>query len=62
MKTKTLPSVRTESKTDSNMQGALKKINQDALIEISLQDFRRVCYEYTSQKILLGEKIKLLQS
>jgi hypothetical protein len=58
-KTKTLPAVRIESKTNSNIQEAIKKINEESIVEISLQDFRRIAYEFTSQKILLGEKIKL---
>lgn len=59
MKSKTLPAVRIESKTDSLIQQSLKKLNEESLVQITLQDFRRICYEYTSQKILIGEKIKL---
>ena len=59
IKTKTLPSIRIETKTDSHITQGLKKINENSLIEISLQDYRRLCYEFTSQKILLGEQIKL---
>lgn len=59
MKTKTLPAVRIESKTDSLMKQSLKRLNENSLVELTLQDFRRICYEYTSQKILLGEQIKL---
>ena len=59
MKTKTLPAIRIDSQTDSNMIQALRKVNDDSLVKVSQQDFRRLCYEFTSQKILLGEKIKL---
>lgn len=59
MKSKTLPAIRIESTTDELMQMALKRLNEDSLVEISLQDFRRICYEFTSQKIVQGEKIKL---
>jgi hypothetical protein len=59
MKSKTLPAVRIEEKTNSLIEQALKKLNLDSLVEITLQDFRRICYEFTSQKIILGEKIKL---
>jgi hypothetical protein len=59
MKSKTLPAIRIESRTNSNIQEALKKLNSDSLVEVTLQDFRRICYEFTSQKIILGEKIKL---
>ena len=59
MKSKTLPSVRIESKTDELMQMALKRLNAHSLVLLSLQDFRRICYEFTSQKIVQGEKIKL---
>lgn len=59
--TTTLPAIRITTETDSRMESALKKLNEDSLVEISLQEFRRICYEFTSQKILHGEKIKLLQ-
>jgi len=59
MKTKTLPSVRIDDKTDMNMKSALKKISNDKIVPLTLQEFRRICYEYTSQKILSGEQIKL---
>jgi len=59
VKTKTLPSIRLEPKTDSQMQLALKRLNDNSVVVITLQQFRRICYEFTSQKILLGENIKL---
>lgn len=58
-KIKTLPAVRIDLKTQSNMESALKKLNEDSIVEITLQDFRRLCYEFCSQRILSGEKIKL---
>ena len=59
MKNKTLPNVRISEDTKNNMFQALKKLNENSLIEISLQEFRRICYNFTSQKILLGEQIKI---
>lgn len=59
MKSKTLPAVRIDSKTDSNMQGAINKLNEKSLVKITLQDFRRICYEFCSQEILKGKEIQL---
>lgn len=59
MKTKTLSALRIEEKTESLMNRALIIINKDSLLEISMQNFRRLCYDFTSQKIIMGEKIKL---
>lgn len=59
MKTKTLPAVRIDPKTASNIQSALNKLNENQIIPITLQDFRRICYEYTTQEILLGKEIKI---
>jgi hypothetical protein len=59
MKTKTFPSIRIETRTNELIVSAMKKLNENSLVELTLQDFRRICYEFTSQKILLGEKIRL---
>jgi len=61
MKSKTLPAIRITANTTSRMESALKKLNQDSIIEITQQDFRRLCYEFFSQKVLSGEEIKKLQ-
>jgi len=58
-KTKTLPSLRITTPTWENIQSALNKLNENSLIELSLQDYRRLAYEFLSQKISLGEKIQL---
>lgn len=58
---KTLPSLKVSEQTIENMKSALRKLNQDSLIEISENDFRRYAYEVTSQLVLNGTnpKIKL---
>ncbi len=61
-KQKTLPAIRITSELDSNMKQAIKKLNEKSIIEIPLQEFRRICYIFTSQKILMGEEIKLRQT
>lgn len=58
-KIKTLPSIRIDIQTQMNMQSALNKLNESSIVEIKLQEFRRICYEFCSQKILAGETIKL---
>jgi hypothetical protein len=47
MKTKTLPSIRIESKTDSNMVQALKKLNEKSLLEVTL-------HNYSDENVLKG--------
>ena len=59
IKTKNLPCLRIDSRTDSLMKSALEKLNQNSLINICLADFRRICYEFTSAEILKGVSIKL---
>ena len=59
IKTKTLPSIRISSKTDSLMKSALNKLNETSIIEITLQDLRRICYELGSKQIISGDQIKL---
>ena len=59
MKTKTLPAVRIESKTNDLIDSAIKKINESQIVPLTLQDFRRLCYEFTCRKIIAGEKLQL---
>jgi hypothetical protein len=59
MKTKTLPAVRIESKTDELMKMALNKVNETQIVPLCIQDFRRLCYEFTSRKIISGEKLQM---
>ena len=59
MKTKTLPAVRIENKTDELMLMAMKKVNETQIVPLGLQDFRRLCYEFCSRKILAGEKLQM---
>ena len=58
-KVKTSPSIRIDEKTKEEMESALRKLNENSIVEISIQDFRRICYEFCSQRILAGELIKL---
>jgi len=56
-KTKTLPSLRIESKTDSLMKQAIAKLNQKSIIKISQNDFVRICLEYFSQLVLSDKEL-----
>ena len=49
---KTLPSIRLEEKTITNMKSAVRKYNKRSLVEISFAEYRRLCYEVLSQMIL----------
>lgn len=60
MKSKTLPAIRIDNQTDSNIQAAIKKINKASVVEITLQDFRRLSYEYFTQQILKSDNLKQL--
>ena len=60
--TKTFPSLRISERTNNKVEQALKKLNEKQILEITLQDYRRICLEYTSQFILNGGELpKLLQ-
>ena len=59
MKTKTLPAIRIERKTNELMSMALNKINETQIVPVSQQDFRRICYEVASRRIIEGEKLQL---
>ncbi len=54
---KTLPTIKITDKTNSNIQFALSKYNETANVPLTLQDFRRLAYEFLSQTILKGEVI-----
>jgi len=56
-KSKTLPSIRIDEETLSNINRAIEKYNETSLQEISTQEFRRISYELLSQMILTGQKI-----
>lgn len=57
MKTKTLPSLRIDSSTESKVKMAMKKLNENSLVSISLQDFRRLSLETLSGLILSGQPL-----
>ena len=58
---KTLSSVRIETETFEQMNQAITKFNKASIVEISLQEFRRLSYEYFSQ-IILQEKEKEIKN
>jgi len=62
IKTKTLPSIRITDDTIESIQLAISKLNEKSIIPITLQEYRRVCYLFTSQSILEGKEIKIMQS
>ncbi len=59
MKKKTLSALRVLEPTFNNMEGAIKKYNDDPehLAKLNKNDFRRLAYEILSQSIL--QEIKL---
>jgi len=57
VKKKTLPSIRISEITAENISQSIKKYNQTNLLQLTLQDFRRLSYELLSQTILLNNQI-----
>ena len=57
MKTKTFPSLRISSATETRVVSALKKLNDSSPVEISLQDFRRISYNFLAQMILNDKQL-----
>lgn len=60
VKKKTLSSLRITDKTYESMIHALMKINDASYVSFSLNEFRRLSYEYFAQLILRGEDLNLL--
>lgn len=58
---KTLPAIRVATETHEQMEQAMKKFNSASILNISLQEFRRLSYEYFSQ-IILQEKEKEIRN
>ena len=56
---KTLPSIRIEETDIVSIESALKKFNQNSIVEMNTQGFRRLAYKILSQMILNGEEIPL---
>lgn len=61
MNSKTLPSIRIPDKINEQMKLALKKLNESSLVEISLQELRRMSYIYFCQAVLSGQEIRLVK-
>jgi len=59
MKNKTLPPIRIEELTYQNIIGALKKYNQNNLAQMSVQEFRRLSYEFLAQMIIQDKPLPL---
>jgi len=57
MKTKKFPSLRISSATETRVVSALKKLNDSSPVEISLQDFRRISYNFLAQMILNDKQL-----
>lgn len=52
----TLPSIRVNEKIIDNMNMAVSKFNKDSLVKLSVQEFRRLSYEFLSQSILQNKQ------
>lgn len=59
MKSKTLPSLRISQSLFENLKQALKKLNEDSILEITQADFIRIALSFTSQQILNGVTLKI---
>jgi len=59
MEKQTLPAIKIDAKTKSNMESALIKLNERQIVEMSFQDYRRLCYEYMNQSVLTGKEINV---
>jgi hypothetical protein len=55
----TLPSIRLKERTLGNMKGAIDKYNRKALVKLSIQEFRRLSYEFLSQMILRDKELPI---
>ena len=60
---KTLPSLKVKEQTIDNMNSAITEFNKTSLIQMTLQEFRRLSYEFLSQMILQKKElpVKILQ-
>ena len=56
---KTLPSIKCEEETIENMKAAIKKFNKKSLVEMSIQEFRRIGYELLAQMILQDRELPI---
>ena len=60
MAKKTLPSCRVDENTIHLLRKALERFNEQSLSKISLQEFRRLSYEFFSRFVLAGKDLKQL--
>lgn len=52
MAKKTLPAIKIEEQQKSNIESALNKLNKINLTPITLQQYRRMCYEFLTKMVL----------
>lgn len=56
MKKATLPNLRLAEETVSNMKAAIEKHNENSILNLTVQEFRRLSIELLSQSILQDRK------
>ena len=56
---KTLPSIRLHEQTLGRIRVAINKYNEKNLVQLSMQEFRRIAYEYLSQIIIQDKPLNL---
>jgi len=47
-----VPSLKLSKVTNNNMHRALIKLNEKQIVDISFQEYRRMCYEFLSQHLI----------
>lgn len=57
MAKKAISALRISEKLNDNMLAALAKLNESQIKPLSLNDFRRLCYEYLSQLVLQNKRL-----
>lgn len=58
-KTKTLPSIRITDNTYEQIVLSLNKFNEKSIVDLTLQDYRRLAYSFLASKILSGEAVNI---
>lgn len=56
---KTLPSIRVEEQDIENMKQAIKKFNQNNIVDLNEQGFRNLSYKILAHMILSDEEIPI---
>ncbi len=54
-----LPSIKLKETTLDNLKSAVAKYNRTSLVKMSVQEFRRLSYEFLSQMILQDKELDL---